>query len=171
MAAEWSVGDTMTPAVGRAVQPPGETAATSKGRLGWVLAAAELAVAVRCLGVGGTWDLGLSSLQRPWGGLNRRRGTGSSGVGMIRGWTGSPLGSHRCLRQPGGWCVFGSSGHCNACFGEAPKPVHTVCQPSSGAELNQGWGGGGRGVDNPPKPLRCRHRFCRASAYRNRLCP
>ena len=69
MAAEWGVGGTTAPAV----CPSGETAATNKVRPGCVLAAAGLAVAARCLGVGGTEGLGLSSLPLPRVGLNRER--------------------------------------------------------------------------------------------------
>lgn len=59
LAAEWGVGGTMAPAVGGAVRPSGETAATNKARPGCVLAAAGLAVAAGCPGVGGTEGLGL----------------------------------------------------------------------------------------------------------------
>lgn len=97
MAAEWGVGDTTAPAVGGVVRPSGETAARNEVRPGRVLAAAGLAVWTECLGVGGTEGLGLANLQRPRGGLNRRRGLGVLWWGMIRGWTGGPLGGHRCL--------------------------------------------------------------------------
>ena len=45
MVAEWGMDATMATAVEGAVQPSGETAATSKARSGCVLAAAGLAVA------------------------------------------------------------------------------------------------------------------------------
>lgn len=76
MVAEWGVDDTTATAVECALQPSGETAATSKTRPGCVLAAAGLAVEAGCLGTVGTWRLGLSSLPRPRVGLNREWGYG-----------------------------------------------------------------------------------------------
>ena len=74
MEVEWGVDGAMATAVEGAVWPSGETAATSKVRPGCVLAAAGLAVAVGCLGVGGTEGLGLSGWPRSRVGLNRGGG-------------------------------------------------------------------------------------------------
>lgn len=74
--AEWGVDGTTATVVECAVQPSGETAATSKARPGCVFAAAGLAVGAGCLDAVGTWELGLSSLPRPRVGLNREWGYG-----------------------------------------------------------------------------------------------
>lgn len=76
MVAEWGVDGTTATAVECAVQPSGETAATSKARPGCVLAAAGLAVEAGCPGAVGTWGLGLSGLPRLRVGLSREWGYG-----------------------------------------------------------------------------------------------
>ena len=93
MEAKWGVDGTMAAAVEGAVQPSPQMAATSKVRPGCVLAAAGLAVATGCLGVGGTVGLGLYGW--PWSRVGLNWGGGSSEAGMIRGWMGSSLGGHR----------------------------------------------------------------------------
>ena len=70
METEWGVDGAMTTVVEGAVWLSEETVATSKVRPGCVLAAAGLAVAVGCLGVGGTEGLGLYGWPRPRVGLN-----------------------------------------------------------------------------------------------------
>lgn len=146
-----------------AVQPSGETAATSKTRPGCVLAAAGLAVAAGCFGAVGTWGLGLSSPPRLRVGLNREWGYGEFGGGDDPRLDGKP--SWR-PQAPGstGWmmCTDRRCGPLQRSLRGSPEAgTHGVPTRSLGTELTQGFGGGCRGGENPQNPLRHLHHFAR----------